>query len=73
MSEGSTRDGYSPAAMRQQPAYGDGQIAYAPPAKPDARQQRVTQVSLGLAIFAPVVAVYVVAVYGIARAIGALV
>lgn len=73
MSEGIAHGGHAPAASRYQPAYGDGQLAYAPPAKADEHLQRVTHLSLALAIFVPVVVAYVGAAYGIYRVVGGLV
>ena len=72
MSEGIAHGGYAPPARRHQPAYGDGQLAYESPAKADEYLQRVTHLSLALAIFAPVVAAYVVAAYAIYRVVGGL-
>ena len=73
MSEGIAHGGYAPPARRQQPAYGDGQLAYESPAKADEHLQRVTHLGLALAILAPVVAAYVAAAYGIYRVVGGLV
>ena len=72
MSEGIAHGGYAQAARRHQPAYGDGQLDYESRAKAHEHLQRVTHLSLALAIFVPVVAAYVAAAYGIYRVVGGL-
>ena len=54
----------SPAHERR-PAYGDGQLAYEPDERVEARLGRGVELRLALAIAAPVVAAYVVVGYAI--------
>ena len=62
----------SPTATRTRPAYGEGQLSYVPPPKVEEHLDRRSHTALAVAIFAPVVAAYGVAAYGLYLAASAI-
>jgi hypothetical protein len=64
MSEGIAHGGYAPRPSSSQPAYGDGRLAYEPPAKGEEHLDRERHAALAVAIFGPVAVAYAATAYG---------
>jgi len=67
MSEGVLYDEDAPRRSRREPAYGDNGLRFEPPRKVEELLDRRRELALVLAIFAPTLAAYGVAAYGVYR------
>jgi hypothetical protein len=67
MSEGALYDEDGPRQARREPAYGDDRLGFEPPPKVDQLLDKWSELALVFAIFAPALAAYGVAAYGLYR------
>jgi hypothetical protein len=67
MSEGVLYDEDAPRRSRREPAYGDNGLRFEPPHKVEELLDSRRELALVLAIFAPILAAYGVAAYGVYR------
>ena len=67
MSEGALYDEDGPRQARREPAYGDNRLRFEPPPKVEELLDRRSELTLTFAIFAPALAAYGVAAYGLYR------
>jgi hypothetical protein len=72
MSEGIAYGDHASPTTRTQPTYGEGRLSYEPPPKVQEQLGRRSHMALAVAIFAPVVAAYGVAAYGLYLAANAV-
>jgi hypothetical protein len=67
MSEGVLYDEDAPRRSRREPAYGDNGLRFEPPPRVEELHARRGELALVFAIFAPTLAAYGVAAYGVYR------
>ena len=67
MSQGALYDEDGPRKARREPAYGDNRLGFEPPPKVDQLLDKRSELALVFAIFAPALAAYGVAAYGLYR------